>query len=530
MRSLGDGPAHGETGESTQTMTSTWIHSGRFAATLALGVLWAAGWPTGLPALDGRQESPRGGFRSPTPADGRAGYALQRSDRAANPALKRQHQAAISTDTTALQRARELRTEGAHDAAARLIRRYLVDHPEQASVRWLLAETLYWAGEYRAARRELARALRTAPLPDGARELWRDLDRLWAPRVSVSGGLVDDNQPLDVGRGTVEADVPLGPRVRVLARGTPLRLDARETGSVGVFEGRLGLEADWPDVPVRTRLEGGAARWSERSGFVGLAAVEVGLPAGFELRSRARRWNYRHTATVLDTALFVETGGVRLARSDPTGWSGQVGGRVDRFPGDAGRDDNLVRHAWAWILAPLWSRGRNAIRVGYAFRYADADESTFATIPAGTPGSGGGGGGSGAGPGGGSPPGGGPTSGPVTGYDPYYTPEEVREHSALVALQAAPAAGVLLSLSGAAGLDAREEAPALAGTDGALEFGARDYTPWRAGGSVSVQPGAEWHLGAGVEYREDAFFEILELTVTVRHTFLSAPPAPGHRP
>lgn len=409
---------------------------------------------------------------------------------------------AQATDTTRVAEARQQISEGEYDAAASLLRAWLDGHPENPGVRWLLARTLYWAGDFGAARRQLRRTLEVRPGYGPARELWSEMRVLWAPRLRIEGSAEDDVQPLARQGLALEGDIPIGARVDVLARAEVRRLDAPRPGSAAVGEGQAGLRAVLPGVGIEAL--GGAAGGRERGGdgFVGSATLTVGLPADLELAAGGRRWSYEFTSTAVDTALLVETARLGLERSDPTGWSGAVGGRLDRFP-----DGNEVAHGWAWVLAPLWSDGRSAVRVGYGFEASDADSTRFARRPA-------------AGPGG-------PGRGLFEGvYDPYYTPEDVRVHNALAALQAALSPAVLLTVDGAVGVAAREEAPRLSATGGPtgpppeVVFEDRDYTPWRVRGGFTAElsPAATLRLDGG--YRRDAFFETWHTTVRLDWLFL----------
>lgn len=399
---------------------------------------------------------------------------------------------AQDADTAEVVEARKQIAAGDYDAAAELLAAWLERNPDDPGVRWLLARTLYWAGEFSAARRQLRRTLEVEPGYGPARDLWTEMRDLWAARVRIGLRADDDAQPLARQQLSLEGGIPIGPRVDLVARGELRRLDAPRPGEVTVAEGRGGLRADLPGVELEV-LAGAAARpVLDGSDLVGSAALSVDLLAGLALEAEGRRWSYEFTSTSVDTAVVTETGEIRLARSDPVGWSGEVAGRLDRFP-----DGNEVGHAWAWVLAPLWSRGRSAIRVGYGFEVKDAEASTYQSRSAegGLPGPGGGG------------------ARTVEVYDPYYTPEDVHTHSALVSVQAGMSEAVLLAADGATGVAAREDAPSLDATAGSVggptvSFAERDFTPWRLRARLSAElsPAATLRVEAG--YREDAYHEV----------------------
>lgn len=409
---------------------------------------------------------------------------------------------AQAADTARVAEAREHIADGAYDRAASLLRDWLERHPENAGVRWLLARTLYWDGDFAAARRQLRRTLEAEPGYGPARELWSEMRGLWAPRLGVEARTDDDVQPLARRRLALEGAIPFGARVDLLGRAELRRLDAPRPGTETVVEGRAGVRADLPGV--RLEALGGMADGSAWGGSepVGSATITLELPAGIELRARGRRWSYEFTSTAVDTALLVETARLGLERSAPTGWSGAAGARLDRFP-----DGNEVAHGWAWALAPLWAEGRSAVRVGYGFRASDADATRFVPRPAGGPG--------------------GPGPDLFEGvYDPHYTPEDVRVHSALAALRAGLSPAVLLTVDGSVGFAAREEAPGLAAAGGPtgppprVDFDERDYTPWRIRGGFAAElsPAATLRIDGG--YREDAFFRTWRASAGLEWRFL----------
>lgn len=345
----------------------------------------------------------------------------------------------------------------------------------------------------------------------GARELWWELQDLLAPRLILTPVHEDDDQPLTSLGAGLAGTVPVTPAVRMIGevdyRHLETAPEGRRDGSPGVpraggsadapaLEGRLGVAVEPPASPLRAELRlGGVRGTSDEGGWIGEAVLEVELPAGFRLRGTGRRWSDRHTATSLDTLLLAETLAAGLSRSDPTGWSGEIGGSVDRYPGG-----NAVRAYYAWILAPLVSGNGDALRLGYGFSYHDADETTFTPVGPGAPGAGSSGG----------------------RYAPYYTPEEVRIHNAVAAARLSLADGVTLSADGSVGLHATERAPTA--RSGGVAFVEREFRPWRLRGRLSAELSPALDARATASYREDAFFRIFRLSGALTYRFVEAPP------
>lgn len=389
----------------------------------------------------------------------------------------------------------------------------------EADARTLLGKLAYWSNDYGSARAHLERVLEIDPDRQEARRILTELQRMTAPWLAVGGEYQDDSQPLRGRSLNLEAGVPLSSRVTLSLSAAPHQL----TGDGGTWRDVRAesgaLRVDWPG-PLETRLEAGRIRHvaADRAGWTGEGELSARLGGGFSLSATAERWNYRHTSGVLDTALFVESASARLRRDRPTGWGGRLGARVDRFP-----DGNRIRHGQLWVLAPLWSEGDDAVRLGYAFRATDAERSTFqpaSASPSGSdatlshrPGP----------PVGGDPSGGGRTAADGT-YRPYYTPEDVRSHSAVAALRVRAGSDVTLSADGAVGIHATEQVPAAGSSGGTMTYIERDFRPWRLRGRMRVEPGRRTGLELEAGYREDAFYQIFEASVRWTYRFLGALP------
>ncbi len=389
----------------------------------------------------------------------------------------------------------------------------------EADARTLLGRLAYWSKDYGNARGHLERVLEIDPDRRQARRILTELQRMRAPWLAVGGEYRDDSQPLRGRSLNLEAGVPLSSRVALSLSAVPHQLAGDGGTWRDVRAGSGALRVDWPG-PLETRLEAGRIRHvaAHRGGWTGEGELSARLGSDFSAAATAERWNYRHTSGVLDTALFVESASARLRRDRPTGWGGRLGARVDRFP-----DGNRIRHGQLWALAPLWSEGDDAVRLGYAFRAADAERSTFQPASASPSGSGATLSHRPGPPFGGDTSGGGRTAAEGT-YRPYYTPEDVRSHSAVAAVHVGVGDGVTLSSDGAVGIHATEQVPATGSSGGTMTYIERDFRPWRLRGRMRVEPGRRTELELEAGYREDAFYQIFEASVRWTYRFLGALP------
>jgi len=473
-----------------------------------------------------------------------AGLALFLS--AALPAASRAQTAAPVAEAARLRDARDFR------GAAAVLERHLAAHPEDVSAARMLAQTLYWMGDRKgaAARYEAAltrfprderlrldyarmlaetgrgsrarevlsgtggaeaevilgtlaywegdltaaraRLRRARTLDAGNAEAARILDEIAAAAsswVRLSAGVRTDDQPLDRAALVSEAGWHATPLRAVAVRVEPQRYAAPE--GLDVLAAEAALRDYWP--ALRTEVEA-AAGVLQRGGaaageWTGRLALGVRLPRGAALRGRVERAPYFWTVASLSEPVVTESASGALAWSDPTGWMGEAGSAVQRFP-----DANRVRSAHAWLLAPL-VRGPGArIGAGYAFGAQDADESRF--VPAR----------------GGDRSGGGR-------YEPYYTPEQVLVHSAIGSLSV-PAGAVRFDANGSYGFRATEMAPG-AGTAGArVSFAERSFHPWSARAALALALSRGVSLSVEGEHARTAFYAATSVGAGLTWRFL----------
>ncbi|MET0398444.1 MAG: tetratricopeptide repeat protein [Longimicrobiaceae bacterium] len=349
------------------------------------------------------------------------------------------------------------------------------------------AETLrgtlaYWSGDPATAAERFRAALRLDPRQDEARRRLGEVHAAAAPRARVAASARRDGQPLRRAALAVEAEWHPALAHALSLRAEPQRYDAGGV-EASLLQGEVGVRSVWPGGRVETELTAGGVRRAAGADWTGRAAVGVRLPAHLVARVRAERAPYLWTAASLDEPVTTRTGAVLLEWSDPRGWAGQLGAAVDRYP-----DDNQVRSAHAWVLAPVVRTRAAKLRLGYGFGAQDADESRWVPLA-------------------GAPPSG--------AYAPYYTPAAVRSHSLAGAMEVA-VGGFALHAGGAYGVAAREDAPFATGGPGTRPgWYPRSFHPWsaRAQTDVRLAPGASLALEA--EHFRTAFYDYTAGSVAI---------------
>jgi hypothetical protein len=374
----------------------------------------------------------------------------------------------------------------------------------------LLGLSAYWGGDYGVARRHFDDALAADSTLTEARDALRDILTVMAPRVAVAGQALHDDQPLDRLGMELVASAFVSPLVGVSARVEPIRFERDEVATQTLAIADATASAYFPAVRLEVDLAGGAVVRDSASAWTGRMGVGVRFPGRVVLRLRAQRAPYLHTVASLATPVMTRTLGATLDWSHPSGWLGQLAGTGDRFP-----DDNTVGTGFGWILAPI-VRGRAIeLRVGYAFTAQGAEESRFTIVssdpgPSPSPG-----------PGAGGP-------GPEGAYIPYYTPLDVRAHTALVDLALHPGresvvrigAGYGSARETGASVERRASMPPQPPTD-VVVLMPRSFTPWNVRLSFDAPLSDGLALNVSAETMRTSFYRATIARVGVTRTFVT---------
>jgi len=184
-------------------------------------------------------------------------------------------------------------------------------------------------------------------------------------------------------------------------------------------------------------------------------------------------------------------------------WNGELGARHEIYP-----DDNSVSSGFGWILAPLASGEKGALHIGYGFTAQSAAESRFlpqadVSVRPGDP----------------------PTMIPGE-YNPYYTPDNLRVHSALANVSVRPTRQLRIEAGGRYALSAREDAPVLYGVASppsatvGRTFYERSFTPWSARGTMDWNATPAMRISVGAEHGREAYYQFTTARLELTYTFV----------
>jgi hypothetical protein len=211
------------------------------------------------------------------------------------------------------------------------------------------------------------------------------------------------------------------------------------------------------------KLRGGIfGQNSKQSEFSGGAEVSRQLARHFTLQAALDRRPYQFTISSVENVVMENVTALGLNYNRNNKWFGKLGYEMYRY-----EDENKINVAYLWILAPVYATSKFSLSGGYAFRYADANATTFVSkksmseVVNNWP--------------------------PVNGIDgiyyPYFSPENQLAHSVLVSIKVSPTKNLLFNSSANIAFSAKADNPYLYvdAHDSGLFFNSGfariDYTP-----------------------------------------------------
>jgi Tfp pilus assembly protein PilF len=381
-----------------------------------------------------------------------------------------------------------------------------------ARARTLLGTADYWRGDYTRARNEFRAALALDSSVADARRQLLEIETAAAPWLRVATNLWDDDQPLRYATVDAEGGWFINPL-------TPLGVRARSSvyDVDGASETLLAAEASFASYFPSAHLDlvagAGVVDRSFDQSLDWTARITLGarLPGTVMLQAKYARSPYTSTVRSLDQGIMVQTLEASARWGKARSWNGELGARHEIYP-----DDNSVSSGFGWILAPIWSREAGSLHVGYGVTAQSAAESRF--LPQGDIN---------------VRPGEPPTMVPGE-YNPYYTPNNLRVHSALANASLRPTSQLRIEAGGRYALSAQEDAPVLyaVATPPSVTvertFYDRSFTPWSARGSIDWNATPAVRISLGGEHGREAYYEYTTGRIELTYTFVAGTQGRGN--
>ena len=372
--------------------------------------------------------------------------------------------------------------------------------------RALLGTLAYWTGDFAEAQRRFVDALELDPSHADARRQLREIELAAASWIRIGAGGWDDDQPMQRFTASAEGGWFANPL-------TPFTLNAHTIGFAadGIAENISAVEGAVVTYLPQARLEldvgaGVVQRtFGDGTDWTGRMALGARLSGNLLLRLSAARTPYFNTTASLSTPVMTESveGLLRWRRG---GWTAEGVARQERYP-----DDNDITTGYVWFLAPLVRRTRGALQIGYSFTAQSAAENRFVPrdenliFPPGQP----------------------PSTVPGE-YDPYYTPRNLRVHSALGSARLAPNERWTLTADVTVPLHARDDAPVLSVVPSPPDveivrtYYDRQFTPWNVRGGIDIGLTEAMRIALSLEHGQRAYYEFSSVSLSGTYTFMAA--------
>ena len=403
--------------------------------------------------------------------------------------------------------ARLLTELGEPGKAQGLLRQCLAQDSLQAEAYILLARIHYQNLQLAQARQELATLLRHFPGNADALALRREIDQSTGPYVRVGSIFRRDDQPLTAWTQELEASWfrsgLLAPTVQVQANQFKLPEEGALTTAARSYWLQAGNKLSWPQHGLSLTATAGvfaAPPGGRPLRATGALQLTKKLSRTLALDLSTARQPYQYVLASVRQPVLENVAGGALRYSRAGNWLGKAGYDQRQYG-----DDNLVRAAYVWLLAPLVSRKTLTVQGGYSFAYATAAASTYtavrslAAVVAG--------------------------GGAVEGrYRPYFTPKNQAVHALLLSARLTALPRLTVSGRGSFGVAGRADAPFLyldkAGNDTfffARGFSRQSYHPVEVHGEVALKATPSWSVATSYDYASLIFYRAHQAALQLQY-------------
>jgi Tfp pilus assembly protein PilF len=373
----------------------------------------------------------------------------------------------------------------------------------------LLGTMSYWAGDLTKAARCFRLALAADSLNAVASRQLHEIRTIAAPWISVQSSGLHDDQPLNRFGAHADGGWFINPMNAVSASINANHFSSEDSLTANIISGELAYLAHMPRAELTIGFGVAQKMRSGRSFTIPIlrANGRFILPNRFVAGIASATEPYVATLSSFDVESRVSRISGTLTRTGTTGFLGETSFMAERF-----QDDNTVRSAYAWALAPVVKSTKAALHAGYSFAWQDSPVNNFVllfpqqAVPATSP------------------------SFNFAGhYSPYYTPANLVAHTAIASLTVKPSPKTTLSANGGYAFHATEDAPAFTASSSNpvapfRQLIEREIHPWNVAARLESAISGASSLTAAVEHMKTAFYSATSASVGMKWKFLPRPP------
>ena len=282
-----------------------------------------------------------------------------------------------------------------------------------------IAKVYLAEGDYDKAQKEIKAVLTQDGKNSRALSLLDELHAAQSSWVKIKGNYNLDSQPLQTITPAVEAGVYLHPEATLrLNLQTPVFVSNASLKNAEWLQ--IGDQSAFRKAGVQIIFDAGVVKqpYLNKISWTGNLELKQLLFKHFVLQAQAERKPYYYTLGSLDTVIMVNRFSAYAEWNDLNNWNGHIAFEFNQFP-----DKNYTIGGNGWVFTPPLKVSVLEFRIGYAYSYSTSKsnrfspENTLAQIIANYS-----------------------TTTDITGvYSPYFTPDNMSVHSALVSIVAHPA-------------------------------------------------------------------------------------------
>jgi hypothetical protein len=250
--------------------------------------------------------------------------------------------------------------------------------------------------------------------------------------------------------------------------------------------------------------------WGDESGVIASGRITAHPTPWSTIIGQAEHFLYTATEASLATTVMPMRYSASGAISMPSGWMGEAALQKTSFEsvGFVGSGPNDVTSAFAWVLAPVPGVRPHALQFGYSFAASNSDALMYGLLRTNQT----------------APPSN-PNFDFAGIYSPYYTPRDIRVHSALGAMTVGDPNRSSIHVNGAYGFHATENAPHIVsvtrtprGFAPTVVEASRRYSPWNLRAALTSMVTRAASLNVTGEVSHTAFYTAQTLSLSLDYT------------
>ncbi|HWB64564.1 MAG TPA: tetratricopeptide repeat protein, partial [Chitinophagales bacterium] len=409
-------------------------------------------------------------------------------------------------DYLQLDYAKELVDLGDLKQADTIIARLQARGKNYSAMHILKARIAFDNGNYNQTNLEAYYALQLDKGNTEALGLYEKVAQAKAPWLKTGIGYTNDDQPMQTIAPSIEAGIYLH-RYAALQLGfySPVFYTNGSFKSAQIFQ--AGDVTNFSQIGLLLQANAGVVKYpTNRISWLGNLYISKTFIKHLVVEVQAEEKPYFYTISSIDSVVNAGHFVFSLGWNDKSTWNGKASFDFNYF-----NDKNYAYSAYAWLFAPPIKFWKAELRFGYSYNFSNANTShfvsseTLAQIISNYA-----------------------TTQQITGvYTPYFTPNMVQTHSALVSFDMEPIKALSINVHANIGFYASAQTPYLyLDNYGGETVIARDYFrntfwPFNVGASLSWQANRAINLSAEYTYTSSYFFSSHYAGLSLKASFLN---------